>query len=153
VTHGVVTHIRAALALAIGAGLDFILFADAYPYGERYQHQQLFGIGVILLAAVFAFLCSFTLDFRRKQPRGGSPAPGWIASLDSFGLLIPSAILIGLTITHTIILIRDLIIDPTTHNLLPFEYIFGWVTVGIPAVAGSALARAISWMWDRFRVQ
>ena len=61
--------------------------------------------------------------------------------------------MIGLTITHTIVLIRDVTIDPTTHNLLPFEYIFMWIAVGVPAVAGSMLARAIFWVFNRFRVQ
>ena len=39
-TQGVVTYIRTALACAIGVGIDFILFAEAYPYNERFQHQK-----------------------------------------------------------------------------------------------------------------
>jgi hypothetical protein len=76
-----------------------------------------------------------------------------MANLDSFGLLIPLVIVAGQTITHTVVLIRDVTIDPTTHNLLPFEYIFAWIAVGIPAVAGTLLARAISWAAGRSRTQ
>ena len=150
---GGVTYIRALLAVAVGATIDLLLFADAYPYGDRYQHQSLFAINVVWLALLLAFLCAFALDFSRKYARGESPASGLIASMDSIGLLIPSAIVFGLTIMHTIVLIRDVTIDPTTHNLLPFEYIFMWIVVGVPAVAGSMLARAISWLFNRFRAQ
>jgi hypothetical protein len=152
-THGVVTYIRTVLAFVIGVGIDLILFADAYPYGERYQHQSLIGFSIFWLGPLLAFLCSFALDFKRRDSRGESPASGWIAKFDSLGLLLPSAMVIGLTITHTIVLIRDMIIDPTTHNLLPFEYIFAWIAVGVPAVAGSMLARAMFWVFNRFRVQ
>jgi hypothetical protein len=152
-TQGAVTSIRILLALAIGVAIDLILFADAYPYGGRYQHQALFGIGVFWLGPLLTVLGSFVLGFKRKHPRGAGPAPRWIASIDSLGLLIPSAIVTGQTITHTIVLIRDVTIDPTTHNLLPFEYIFMWIEVGVPAVAGSLLARVISWVFDRFRGQ
>jgi len=130
--------------------IDLILFADTYPYGERYQHQSLAGINVIWLAALLAFLCAFVLAFKPKHR--GSSVPKLIASIGSSSLLIPSVIVIGQTITHTIVLIYDVTIDPTTHNLLPFEYIFMWIAVGIPAVAGSMLARAVSWLFDRFRV-
>src|ERR1700730_12344071 len=148
---GVVIYIRPLLAVAIGAGVDLILFADAYPYGERYQHETLAGISAYWLGPLLALVCSFALDFQGRNRRGGSPAPGWIANFDSFGLLIPPAIVIGQTITHIIVLIRDVTIDPTTHDLLPFEYIFAWIAVGVPAVAGSMLARAISWLFNRLR--
>jgi hypothetical protein len=153
-TQGGVISIRILLALAIGVGIDLILFADAYPYGERYQHQSLFGIGAFWLGPLLTLLCAFALDFTRKHSRGAGRAPGgWLASIDSSGLLIPSAIVIGQTITHTIVLIRDVTIDPTTHNLLPFEYIFMWIAVGVPAAAGSLLARAMSWLFNRFRAR
>jgi hypothetical protein len=150
---GVAIYIRAVLAFAVGVGIDLIQFADAYPYGERYHHQSLFGISSYWLGPLLALLCSFALDFKRQNPHGGSSAPGWIASFDSFGLLIPSVIVVGQTIMHTVVLIRDMTADPTTHNLLPFEYIFAWIAVGVPAVAGSMLARAISWVLDRLRTR
>ena len=150
---GGVIYIRTVLSFAVGVGIDLILFADAYPYGERYQHQSLVGISIYWLGPLLTLLCSFALGFKEQHSRGGSLDPGWIANFDSIGLLIPSVIVIGQTITHTIVLIRDVTIDPTTHNLLPFEYIFAWIAVGIPAVAGSMLARAIYWVFDRFRAQ
>jgi hypothetical protein len=63
------------------------------------------------------------------------------------------AMVVGVSIAHTIVLIRDVTIDPTTHNLLPFEYIIAWIIVGLPALAGSMLARAMSWALNRVRVQ
>jgi hypothetical protein len=36
---------------------------------------------------------------------------------------------------------------------LPFEYIIAWIIVGLPALAGSMLARAMSWALNRVRVQ
>ncbi len=146
---GGVIYIRTVLAFAVGAGIDLILFADLYPYGERNEHQSLLGISIYWLGPLLTLLCSFALDFKERCPRGGSLDSRWIANFDSFGLLIPSVIVIGQTITHTIVLIRDVTIDPTTHNLLPFEYIFAWIAVGVPAVAGSMLARVISWVFDR----
>ena len=150
---GVAIYIRMVFAFAIGVGIDLILFADAYPYSERYPHQSLVGISIYWLGPLLSLVCSFALDFKGRSSRAASRAPGWIANLDSFGLLIPLVIVIGQTITHTIVLIRDVTIDPTTHNLLPFEYIFAWIAVGVPAIAGSMLARAISWVFGRLRAE
>jgi hypothetical protein len=139
-----------ALAFAIGVGLDLILGGDAYPYGERFQHRYLIGINVACLNLLLTFLCSFALCFKCRPLRGGKPTPGaWLVDFDSSGLLIPLTIVIGVSSAHTIVLIRDMMIDPTTHNLLPFEYIIAWITVGLPALAGSMLARAV----HRVRVQ
>jgi hypothetical protein len=60
---------------------------------------------------------------------------------------------IRVSIAHTVVLIRNTTIDPTTRNLLPFEYITRWITVGLQALAGSMLARAMSWALNRVRVQ
>ena len=153
-TQSGVTYIRTAFAFAIGAGLDFILFAEAYPYNERFHHQSLAGHNVYLVAPLLALVCAFALNFKGRDTAGKNPAPAaWLADLDSRGFLIPSALLIGLTLSHTIVLARDVINDPTTHTLLPFEYIVAWLAVGLPALAGSMLARAMSWAVKRVRVQ
>ena len=153
-TRGVATYIRTTLAFAIGVGTDFILFAQAYPYGERSQHQSLAGTNVYLVAPLLALVCAFALNFKGQGSAGKSPAPwAWLRDLDSDGLLIPSAMLIGLTLSHTIVLIQDVINDPTTHTLLGLEYIVAWLTVGVPALAGSMLARAMSWAVNRVRAQ
>lgn len=153
-TYGVTTYIRTALAFAIGAGIDFILFAEAYPYGERSQHMSLAGNSVYLVAPLLALVCAFALNFKGQNQGSAekSPTPGWLRALDDSGFLIPWSLGIGLTVSHTIVLIRDVIIDPTTHTLLPFEYIFAWLIVGLPALAGSMLARATSWAVNRVRV-
>lgn len=100
------------------------------------------------LTLVLLFLCAFALDLEARRSRGESSPPPHPAtlleSLDSYGLLIPLAILLGLTIAHTIVLVRDITIDPTTHNLMPFEYLISWFMAGIPAFAGSILARVVS---------
>ncbi len=153
-TQGVVTCIRTALACAIGVGIDFILFAEAYPYNERFQHQSLAGTNVYLVASLLALVCAFALNFKGRDSAEKSPAPGaWHLDLDSRGFLIPLALLTGLTLSHTVVLARDVINDPTTHTLLPFEYVVAWLTAGLPALAGSMLARATSWTVNRVRAQ
>ncbi len=153
-TYGALIWIRTTLAFAIGVGIDFILFAEAYPYGERSQHQSLAGTNVYLVAPLLALVCAFALNFKGQDSARESAAAGaWPRYLDSRGFLIPLAMVIGLTLSYTIMLIRDMINDSTTHNLLPFEYIIAWLTVGLPALAGSMLARAMSWAVNRVRVQ
>ena len=78
-------------------------------------------------------MCSLVLGCTRRQARV---------------VVIPLAILSGLTLTHTVVLVRDVAVDPTTHNLVPFEYLYAWITVGFPAFIGSVLARAICWVRD-----
>jgi hypothetical protein len=157
-TSGVTTSIRTVLAFAIGLGIDLMLFGDAYPISQRHHHQQFIGssigINFTWLIALAAFLCAFALDFKRRPPGGRTQASGGgLAALDARGLLIPLAIVTGLTITHTVVVIRDATLDPTTHNLLPFEYLIVLVVVGIPALAGSLFARAASWMFSRLQMQ
>ena len=118
--------------------------------------RSLAGNNVYLVAPLLALVCAFALNFKGQNQglAGKSSAPGaWLRDLNSSGFLIPWVLGIGLTVSHTIVLIRDVIIDPTTHTLLPFEYILAWLTVGVPALAGSMLARATSWAINRVRVQ
>jgi len=133
-----IVSLRVLLALALGVGCDFLVFPDAYPYSEHYRHPlpTVAGISLFWLALVLPFLCSLAFGCTRLRSRI------W---------LIPLAILAGLTLTHTIVLVKDVTADPTTHNLVPFEYLYAWLTVGIPAFIGSALARAICWALDRRR--
>ncbi|HXP04111.1 MAG TPA: hypothetical protein VN808_08325 [Stellaceae bacterium] len=125
-------------ALALGLGCDFLIFPDAYPYSEHYRHPlpTVAGISLFWLALVLPFMCSLALGCTRRRARVA---------------VIPLAIVAGLTLTHTIMLVKDVAADPTTHNLVPFEYLYAWITVGIPAFIGSALARAICWARDRRR--
>jgi hypothetical protein len=149
VSRKLITPVRLALGLAVGVAYDLTVFRDAYPYNQRAEHE-LYNSGVgLLIAMLIPLICAFLLDFKVLRPRddvrASNARSGVMASLDSLGLLIPFAIILGLTLTRTIVLLRDTAIDPTTHNLLPIEYIFIWIMVGVPAIAGSMLARGICW--------
>jgi hypothetical protein len=134
-THGGVIYVRTFVAFVIGMCADRILFAYAYP---------------IWLTALSVAICAFALDLKQLRPREVNHArEAWLTAFDSCGFLIPSVMVIGLTIIHTVVLIRDTITDPTTHNLFPFEFIFAWIAAGVPAMAGSMIARAISWIFNR----
>jgi hypothetical protein len=151
-TRNPITATRIALAFTAGVVLDLIIFLDAYPYNLRYQHQSL----AFWLTIVLPFACAFLLDFKVLRPRpAGLPASAHISpatALDSRGLLMACVILLGLTIAHAVAVIRDTIIDPTTHNLVPFEFAYAWIVVGIPAAIGSLLARGICWVLHRFQL-
>ena len=156
-SRNLITSARVTLALAVGVFYDLTVFRDAYSYNQRSQHELYNSSTGLLIAMLIPLVCAFLLDFKMLRPRDGARATssrvGVLASLNSLGLLIPCAIILGVTLTHTIVLIRDTAIDPTTHNLLPFEYIFVWIMVGVPAIAGSMLARGICWTIRRLMPQ
>ena len=54
------------------------------------------------------------------------------------------AILLGVVATHIVLLIRDLITDPTSHSLWPFELVLWAVVVGVPALLGAVLAKVVA---------
>jgi len=150
-THSPLTYVRALFAFTVGVGIDLVLSADAYAYGDRFHHQNLIGINVFWLMLVLPFLCSFALEFKWRHQGGESPT---LAAFDFPRLADP--------IGH-----RDRA-DRYAHHRVdsgyddrsydtqpraPFEYLFAWVTVGIPALTGSMLARATCWMVNRLRVQ
>lgn len=121
--------IASRLALAFGVGLvsAFFVLGDAFSYSERMRPHNSRPMIALLLTLVLILVASFMLNRSGRQT-----------------VLIPFMMLLGLTITHTIVVIRELAIDPTNHNLLPFEYLFGWILVGIPALGGALFARALS---------
>jgi len=90
---------------------------------------------------VAVLISSFVLEILRGGHLGAiGPSR---ESVGFSNLPIPLAILLGMVITHTALLIRDITIDTTSHNLWPFEYLFWGVAVGAPAYIGSMLARLI----------
>jgi len=146
-------RIRVVLAFAIGVG---IVLVEAWAYG--FQHWYPIGINIVWLKMLIAFFGSFALAFKWRPLRGESPAPEpWLADLDSSGLLIPLVMVVGVTVMETVGLIRDTMIDPTTlpfnYVALAFQYFNKWLVLGLPALAGSMLARAMSWAVNRVRVQ
>jgi hypothetical protein len=148
---------RLVFAFAVGTIFDLFVFRDAFSYSDRDWLGSHIVISPFWLTLVFLFLCCFVLNFKVGHSLGGispsSPPETLLESLDSRGLLIPIVILLGLTITHTVVLIRDTTVDPTTHNLMPFEYLISWFIVGIPAFIGSILARLVSRLLNRIRMQ
>jgi hypothetical protein len=160
-TNGALIWIRVVLAFAIGVGMVLIGWANYLIAIYKLAWLEPIGINVAWLELLLPFLCSFALCFKWRPLRGGSPTPGnWLVDLDSSGLLIPLVIVIGLNIAQTIVLIWDTLIGPPTDSLLPadyslllFEYIMSTLKVGFPALAGSMLARAMSWAVNRVRVQ
>lgn len=146
-TPGALTWIRAALAFAVGVGIVLMTWA-AY----------LSGINVGWLELLLPFLASFALSFKWRPLHGGSPAArNWLVDFDSTGLLIPLVIVIGYNVGQTIVLMRDR--GPPTDSVLPadysqllFEYITSSLKMGLLALAGSMLARLMSWAVHRVRV-
>jgi hypothetical protein len=155
--HDMTTRIRLLVAFAAGALIDLFALRGAFPYGDR---NWLGGHAIVIpfwfmLALLFFWTFVLDLEVRRLPRENDRPRRpvSLAATLDSYGLLTPFAIALGLTAAHTTVLVRDMLVDPTTHNLLPFEYLVSWVVIGIPAVIGSLLARAVSWVNDRIREQ
>jgi hypothetical protein len=123
------------IAFALGATSDVWLIRNGLSNYGATLLDRLPVIWPVWIAAIF--LCSFLLDLALR--RSGNSRP----------LLIPLATLLGMIVTHTVLLIRDVIADPTSHNLWPFEYVFWALTVAAPAYLGSLLAFLVSNLWRR----
>jgi hypothetical protein len=130
----------ALLAFVLGALSDVLLVRNGLALGGRTLLDRYPVIWPVWLA--FVFVCSFLLELGlRHSPTEYSGRPA--SALGHGTLVIPLAILLGMAITHTVLLIRDVIVDPTSHNLWPFEYIFWGFVIVAPAFIGSLLARLI----------
>jgi hypothetical protein len=151
-TDGTRMSIRLASAFAAGALFDLFALRDAFPYSDRDwlgpHAMSPFWLMLVLLA-----VGAFALNLGKDQPGAGASTArtSLRAALDANGLLIPFVILLGATVARAVVVIRDTIVDPTSHNLLPFEFLLAWIIVGVPAGAGSMAARAASWLLDRTR--
>jgi hypothetical protein len=127
-------------AFAVGAISDVLLIRNGLAYAgptllDRYPVIWLPWIAVV-------FLCSFFLEFqvRRAREKHAGPTDGGGAAGSFGGVRIPLAILLGAFITHTVLLIRDVIADPTSHNIWPIEYLFWGVVLAVPSFLGWGLA-------------
>jgi hypothetical protein len=130
----------ALLAFVLGALSDVLLIRNGLALGGRTLLDRYPVIWPVWLA--FVLVCSFLLELGlRYSPTAYSGRPA--SALAHGTLVIPLAILLGMAITHTVLLIRDVIVDPTSHNLWPFEYIFWGFVIVAPAFIGSLLARLI----------
>jgi hypothetical protein len=139
-----VSYLRIAVALSafvIGALSDVLLIGNGLSLSGPTLLDTYPAIWAVWVAAVL--VSSFVLEFaysywRSERADLVPPARDFIRSSD---LLIPLAILLGMVVSHTTSLIRDVIVDPTSHNLWPFEYLFWGFAIAVPAFLGSILAR------------
>jgi hypothetical protein len=134
----------ALLAFMLGALSDVLLVRNGLALGGRTLLDRYPVIWPAWLA--FVFVCSFLLELGlRHSPTdySGRPTSALAHGTLVIPLTIPLAILLGMAITHSVLLIRDVIVDPTSHNLWPFEYIFWGFVIVAPAFIGSFLARLI----------
>jgi hypothetical protein len=115
--HGLVTFIRLMAAFAVGVLFDLFVFRDAFAYSDRHWGGNHGIISPFWLSLALLFLCSFVLNANSR--RGVSSSARTLReSLDSYGLLIPLVILLGLTAARTIVLIRDTPVG--FHATFPF---------------------------------
>jgi hypothetical protein len=122
------------IALAIGVVSDIVVIRNGLSSpGPTLldSHPQLWAVWPAVI-----LICSFVLEFRLRMTRdlvwpGYLPRPAL-------------AILLGVIATHIVLLIRDLIADPTSHSLWPFELVLWAVVVGVPALLGAVLAKVVA---------
>jgi hypothetical protein len=139
-----VSYLRIAVALlafVIGALSDVLLIRNGLSLSGPTLLDTYPAIWAAWLAAVLvsSFLLEFAYSYSRSRRADlVPPAREFIGSSD---LLIPLAILLGMVVTHTTLLLRDVILDPSSHNLWPFEYLFWGFAIAVPAFIGSILAR------------
>jgi hypothetical protein len=147
----IMTIIRLGCGVAAGALFDLFALRDAFAYSDRHWRGG-HAIDPLWLSVFLLVVCSFVFSLKSsREISRPHPSASLLSSLDRHRLLVPLAILLGLTITHTIVLLRDVSVDPTSHNLLPFEYLIAWIVAGIPALVGAMLARAMPWVLNRIR--
>lgn len=128
--------IFAVAAFAIGALSDILMIRNGLAYGGPTPLDKHPALWPVWLA--FIFVCSCVLDFNLPPGRG---------------FLIPLSILLGILASHTALLIRDVVTDPTSHNLWPFEYLFWGIVVAVPACLGWLLSFLVAKALDRNGLQ
>jgi hypothetical protein len=128
------------LAFAIGALSDVLLIRNGLSLRGPTLLDKYPIIWPAWLAAVL--VSSFLLELAYSYG-GRADVPRARESIGSRGPLIPLAVVLGMVIMHTVLLLRDVTIDPTSHNLLPFEYLFWGFVIAAPAYIGSILARVV----------
>jgi hypothetical protein len=120
-------------AFAIGALSDFFLIRNGLSYGGQTLLDKDPALWPIWLAGIA--VCTYLLENMRRAARNKE------RTLSAPGPAL--ALLFGAMITHAVLFIHDVVADPTTHNLWPFEFLFWGIVVAAPALAGALLARFI----------
>jgi hypothetical protein len=139
-----VSYLRIAVALSafvIGALFDVLLIRNGLSLSGPTLLDTYPAIWAAWLAAVL--VSSFLLEFAYSRSGRADLVPPAREFISSGDLLIPLAILLGMVVAHTTSLVPDVIVDPTSHNLWPFEYLFWGFAIAVPAFIGSILARLI----------
>lgn len=130
-------------AFIVGALSDVFLIRNGLAYGGLTLLDKYPVLWPCWLA--FILVSAFLLDFWARRSRGTDLAT------PARGLHIPLALLLGMVVTHTALLIRDVIADPTSHNLWPFEYLMWGLVVWTPAFVGALLSLGANKLIDRNR--
>jgi hypothetical protein len=122
------------IALAIGVLSDIFIVRNGLSSSGRTLldgHPQLWAVWPVVILA-----CSFVLEFRLRTTRD-LVWPGYLPK--------PAlAIFVGFLASHIVLLIRDVIADPTSHNLWPLELALWAVVVGVPALLGAVSAKVVA---------
>lgn len=119
--------IRCLAASAVAAFLWIFWFFDFLPYSKRFGDMQ----RPLWLLALLMFLSGAALSFgsrARHQYFGIRPAR-----------LIPLVMLLTWWVAQWFLIRHDTRVDPTSHNLLPFEFVL-LAIYWLPAYLGSLLA-------------
>jgi len=112
--------LRFLLSTAAGAGLYLWAYHPWLPYSMRERSQT--GTGMLMVMAG-AFACGLLLGRGEHQVR----------------YLIAAAFLGAMWLANAVVIAADWHFDPTSHNLLPFEFII-LAFLGSPAFLGAALS-------------
>ena len=108
------------------------LFADLFGMGDAYSYQaRMRGLHTVALWCALAalLLVPAVLNFGEKLT-----------------LRIAAAVWSGMAVPHTLVLIREISVDPTSHNLWPFEYII-LCLFAVPALLGGVAGRFAGQAW------
>ena len=112
--------LRYLLSAAMGGGLYLWAYHPWLPYSLRERSQT---GGALLVVMGGAFACGLVL--------------GWGANRQRYA--IAATFLGAMFLANAVVIAADWHLDPTTHNLLPFEFIIlGFL--GSPAFLGAALS-------------
>lgn len=117
---------RYLAAAAVGLFADLFGIGDAYAYHARMRGLHSAALWCALAALL---IVPAILNFGSKLT-----------------LRLAAAILAGMAVPHTLVLIREISVDPTSHNLWPFEYILLGLFV-VPALLGGAAGRFAGQAW------
>ncbi len=120
--NNVATLIRCALSAGVAA-VTFVLFYYQFlPYSERNRAQTGFNALIIMILAFLTGLM-FGVGTTRRY-------------------VVAAGFMLGMFAANAILFEFDTAVDPTTHNLIPFEFVILGV-LAAPAFVGAAASQVI----------